>query len=137
MHPAPRIFRRNLILAATIVFAFVCGLEGLKAWNGRVTPEKVAAGKILFEHEWNIGDSLCGGGDGLGPVFNARSCAACHFQGGLGGSSGNQFNVTSFEVISDGEKIKSGVVHADSISPRQQEKTSQVNALFPQTIQLQ
>ncbi len=135
MHPAPRIFRRNLILAATIVFACACGFEGLKAWNGRVTPEKVAAGKILFEHEWNIGDSLCGGGDGLGPVFNARSCAACHFQGGLGGSSGNQFNVTSFEVISDGEKIKSGVVHADSISPRQQEKTSQVNALFPQTIQ--
>ena len=135
MHPVPRVFKRYLILAAAIVFALVCSFEGLKAWNGRVTPEKVASGKILFEHQWKIGDSLCGGGDGLGPVFNARSCAACHFQGGLGGSSGNQFNVTSFEVISEGERIKEGVVHAESISPLEQEQKAQVNALFPRTIQ--
>jgi hypothetical protein len=38
-------------------------------------------------------------------------------------------------VISEGERIKSGVVHADSISPRQQERKEQVNALFPETIQ--
>ena len=135
MHPVPRVFKRYLILAAAIVFALVCGIEGLKAWNGRVTPKRVAAGKTLFEHEWKIGDSLCGGGDGLGPVFNARSCAACHFQGGLGGSSDNRFNVTSFEVISEGERIKSGIVHANSISPRQRETEKQVNALFPETVQ--
>ena len=48
MQPVPRVFRRYLVFAAAIVFVAVCGLEGLKAWNGRVTPEKVAAGKILF-----------------------------------------------------------------------------------------
>ena len=47
MHPVPRVFKRYLILAAAIVFALVCSFEGLKAWNGRVTPEKVASGKIL------------------------------------------------------------------------------------------
>ena len=131
MHPVPRIFKRYLILIAAIVFAMVCGLEGLKAWNVRVTPERVAAGKTLFEHDWKIGDSLCGGGDGLGPVFNARSCVACHFQGGLGGSSGNEFNVTSFEVISEGQRIQAGVVHVNSVSPRLQERKEQVNELFP------
>ena len=25
-------------------------------------------------------------GDGIGPVFNAKSCVACHFQGGVGGA---------------------------------------------------
>ena len=134
MHPVPRIFKRYLILMAAIVFAMVCGLEGLKAWNVRVTPERVAAGKTLFEHDWKIGDSLCGGGDGLGPVFNARSCVACHFQGGLGGSSGNEFNVTSFEVISEGQRIQAGVVHVNSVSPRQQERKAQVNELFPKNI---
>ncbi len=134
MQPVPRVFRRYLVFAAAIVFVAVCGLEGLKAWNGRVTPEKVAAGKILFEHQWRIGDSLCGGGDGLGPVFNARSCAACHFQGGLGGSSGNEFNVTSFEAISEGERIQAGVVHASATSPREQERKSQVTAIFPKTV---
>ena len=38
----------------------------------------------MFEREWQPNDPLAHG-DGLGPVFNAKSCAACHFQGGVGG----------------------------------------------------
>lgn len=37
---------------------------------------------------------------GLGPVFNDRSCAACHNQGGIGGGSGR--TVTRFGRIADG-----------------------------------
>ena len=43
-----------------------------------------AVGQALFEHEWTPNDPLAEG-DGLGPVFNAKSCVACHFQGGIGG----------------------------------------------------
>jgi CxxC motif-containing protein (DUF1111 family) len=42
------------------------------------------AGRELFLHEWTPGDSLAANGDGLGPVFNANSCVACHRQAGAG-----------------------------------------------------
>ena len=42
------------------------------------------AGRDLFMHEWTAGDALASGGDGLGPVFNAASCVACHRQSGRG-----------------------------------------------------
>lgn len=37
--------------------------------------------------------------EGLGPLFNRRACADCHFQGGIGGSeAGTANNVTHFGV---------------------------------------
>lgn len=45
----------------------------------------VMLGKALFQRDWSIGDPLSPSGDGLGPMRNARSCAECHKQGGLGG----------------------------------------------------
>ena len=48
-------------------------------------PEQVTAGRALFEHEWVPHDPLAPEGDGLGPVFNAASCVACHHQSGPGG----------------------------------------------------
>jgi CxxC motif-containing protein (DUF1111 family) len=57
------------------------------------------AGRDLFVHEWTPGDPLAGSGDGLGPVFNAKSCAACHKQGGLGGGGPLENNVTTFTQI--------------------------------------
>jgi hypothetical protein len=47
----------------------------------------MAAGRELFNHEWTSHDPLTSG-DGLGPVFNARSCVECHHQGGSGGGGG-------------------------------------------------
>src|SRR5581483_2133685 len=38
------------------------------------------AGQVDFREEEGVGD-------GLGPRFNLNSCAGCHIQGGLGGSS--------------------------------------------------
>ena len=49
-------------------------------------PDRLAAGRELFTREWLPGDKRSHAGDGLGPVFNARSCAACHHQGGIGGA---------------------------------------------------
>src|SRR5581483_448131 len=76
-----------------------------------VDPAAAQAGRALFTHEWTTNDPLCAGGDGLGPVYNATSCAACHKQGGVGGAGGLEHNVTMFAMRSrtDGE-FRTGVV---------------------------
>src|SRR5690349_18940066 len=83
----------------TVLGVFWAFGPGLPVWWG---PWASAAarqeGRELFLHEWQAGDPLARG-DGLGPVFNARSCAACHFQGGAGGGGPNAVNVTAFEVL--------------------------------------
>jgi len=67
------------------------GRPGPKA----VSPEAVAAGRVLFNHEWTPGDPLTKG-DGLGPVFNAKSCLDCHNQGGAGGGGPVSKNVVVY-----------------------------------------
>lgn len=37
-------------------------------------------------------------GDGLGPLFNASSCVACHNQGGVGGGGAAEFNAKSVGI---------------------------------------
>lgn len=121
-----------LILGCTAILLPLIGIKGWAAWSARMTPEKIAAGKVLFEHEWTPNDPLCEDGDGLGPVFNARSCVACHFQGGVGGASGNAMNVTAFEVKTDDGSIPpTGVVHAEAVHPSDQESKDTVHALYP------
>jgi CxxC motif-containing protein (DUF1111 family) len=90
--------------------------------KARVQPvdaEMAQAGQVLFEHEWTPGDPLCAGGDGLGPVFNAVSCVACHNQGGVGGAGGLGTNVTTFTVRSESDpnNVREGVVHLRSVGP--------------------
>ena len=95
--------------------------------------QDIALGEELFLHEWTVNDPLSGGGDGLGPVFNARACVTCHSQGGIGGSGTNEHNVLTFEVDPGRERdevIKS-VVHASAISDEYQETPESVQQLFP------
>lgn len=40
------------------------------------------AGKALFKRQWIPAPSSTDASDGLGPLFNSRSCAACHAGGG-------------------------------------------------------
>jgi CxxC motif-containing protein (DUF1111 family) len=80
-----------------------------------VDPAMARAGELLFNHEWTMGDPLTPGGDGLGPVYNAKSCVACHQQGGVGGSGGLEHNVTTFTVRIDGQPSREGVVHAHHV----------------------
>jgi CxxC motif-containing protein (DUF1111 family) len=97
-------------------------------------PTMVQAGQMLFNHVWVPNDPLCAGGDGLGPVFNANSCVACHHQGGVGGSGGLQHNVTMFVVQDAGPRgtrrtTREGVVHAHAV--RYQETLKDVHAALP------
>lgn len=55
--------------------------------------EQITAGHGLFVREWKVGDPLSAPGDGLGPMYNATSCAKCHRLGGVGGAGANEHNV--------------------------------------------
>jgi cytochrome c peroxidase len=91
-----------------------------------------AAGQEVFEHEWEANDPLAEG-DGVGPVYNARSCVACHNQGGVGGGGDNSHNVRAFEVMPTAKSpdVKAGVVHNFATDPSYQENDATVRQLYP------
>jgi CxxC motif-containing protein (DUF1111 family) len=97
-----------------------------------VTAQAVAAGQELFAHEWTPNDPLTGG-DGLGPVFNAKSCVDCHNQGGPGGGGPNNKNVTVYGIVSGETRglPSSGVVHAHAVKPEYQETLDLVRPGLP------
>jgi CxxC motif-containing protein (DUF1111 family) len=96
-----------------------------------VDSDMARAGQTLFVHDWEVKDRLANGGDGLGPVFNATSCVACHNLPRLGGAGGLDHNVTTFIVQNKGEeKPREGVVHAFGISGFQ-ETLHQVHSGLP------
>lgn len=92
-----------------------------------------AAGKVLFTHEWKPQDPLAAGGDGLGPVFNAASCVACHAQGGAGGGGDLRRNVTTFTVrpVNGSGPAREGVVHAAAVTPNLVENLAHVHHELP------
>lgn len=47
-------------------------------------PLDAEMGKALFERQWVAAPSSTYSDDGLGPIYDARSCAACHAGGGAG-----------------------------------------------------
>lgn len=55
--------------------------------------EIIDRGRELFERVWKPDDPRSHAGDGLGPVFNAQSCVACHDRGGVGGAGGVERNI--------------------------------------------
>ena len=73
------------MIATTIALMFLC-LPSIEAQIKNV-------GEAIFKHEWNHADENSPSGDGLGPMFNAQSCAQCHHQGGLGGGGDLKFNL--------------------------------------------
>jgi CxxC motif-containing protein (DUF1111 family) len=95
----------------------------------------VQAGETLFNHKWTEKDPLAvaNGGDGLGPVFNANSCATCHHKGGVGGSGGNDHNVTVFTVrpATGQGKSREGVVHASATKKDYQENLALADSRLP------
>ncbi|MEO1526696.1 MAG: di-heme oxidoredictase family protein [Planctomycetota bacterium] len=76
------------------------------------SPESIVVGKQLFEHEWTPRNPALGS-DGLGPLFNARSCATCHQLGGVGGAGGAQFNAKMVGI--ETMKIEGGPVSNDTL----------------------
>ncbi len=89
-----------LNLGKVVIASLTCGLLagslGLAAEKDR---EEIARGKELFQRDWLPGDLRSHSGDGLGPLFNARSCVACHQLGGIGGAGAKHTNVTVVSVF--------------------------------------
>jgi CxxC motif-containing protein (DUF1111 family) len=68
--------------------------------------DAVSKGEKLFIKQFAVGSSEPNKGDGLGPLFNHVSCAACHRQGALGGGGSAEFNVNllSAQLDSNGSR---------------------------------
>jgi CxxC motif-containing protein (DUF1111 family) len=60
------------------------------------TPD-IDNGKLLFERNWVADAGLESGG--LGPLYNASSCVACHNQGGIGGGGDNPNNAQLLSIL--------------------------------------
>jgi CxxC motif-containing protein (DUF1111 family) len=86
----------------------------------------------LFRHRWEPHDPLAKG-DGLGPVFNARSCVECHSQGGVGGGGDNSHNVTAFEAFptQDRPEVKGGLIHKYAVANHYLENSASIHQFFP------
>jgi CxxC motif-containing protein (DUF1111 family) len=116
-------YRAWYVLAAFL--ALVPPAARMLLWHAArpqaVDREMARAGEVLFHHEWQANDPLCAGGDGLGPVFNATSCVACHNLPRPGGAGGLEHNVTTFTVRDQrpGSAPREGVVHAFAVSHRE------------------
>ena len=61
--------------------------------SSTVADDGVNLGRELFEHKWVPNDPLSPRGDGLGPMYNADSCVACHYLGAPGGAGSLEHNV--------------------------------------------
>jgi CxxC motif-containing protein (DUF1111 family) len=129
--------RRLVVYAAVAVLAvgsyWTLFSDGLPiVWGPTARAAEIEQGRDLFEHQWVANDPLAHG-DGLGPVFNARSCSACHFQGGVGGGGANEHNALSFEVQPrpGDHAFHTGTVHNFSTTPADKETERKLHALFP------
>jgi CxxC motif-containing protein (DUF1111 family) len=132
--------QRPYLLWYALALVLALTPAGLRVLSWRTPPPAPAdaalaqAGEKLFKHEWKPNDPLSPGGDGLGPVFNARSCVACHRQGGVGGSGGLTANVTTFVVQAEGGgPARAGVVH--KFATRFLETLALVHPQLPSTSQ--
>jgi CxxC motif-containing protein (DUF1111 family) len=80
-------------VVALLILAGVSPADDAKSEKEPVSAEQIAAGHELFLREWKVDDPLSVAGDGLGPMYNATSCAKCHRLGGIGGAGPNDDNV--------------------------------------------
>src|SRR5262249_58699732 len=87
-----------IVLALLLVPAWKLAERWLRQGPGPVSLASAAAGGELFNHRWKAKDPLTSG-DGLGPVFNARSCTECHNQGGAGGGGPVARNVMLYRLV--------------------------------------
>ena len=74
--------------------------------------DTVSRGRELFSRVWKPNDARSPAGDGLGPVFNDASCAACHNLSGLGGAGPNEKNVRIITIAESTAPKKKAMIHA-------------------------
>jgi CxxC motif-containing protein (DUF1111 family) len=128
-----RIFVWGFLGLSAIVVYWYLFSDGLPIlWGPSASASEIASGQELFEHEWMPNDPLAHG-DGLGPVFNAKSCASCHFQGGLGGGGGVEHNAVGFEVFPqpNDPTFITGTIHNFSVDPAFRETEKALRQKYP------
>jgi CxxC motif-containing protein (DUF1111 family) len=128
----------SYLVCCVAAAVFIFGPVGVRVLSWQKTQQPAVdsdlaqAGEMLFKHEWQVNDALCPGGDGLGPVFNARSCVACHHQNAPGGGGGLQHNVTTYLVLPvDGGQRREGVIHAHATREQYRETLKQLDPSLP------
>ncbi len=134
----PRIqLRLGVVAFVGLAAVWACGDAGARP-EPDPGNDALQIGKELFTREWLPNDKRSHAGNGLGPVFNARSCAACHHQGGVGGSGPKESNATivSTFVISVPRaniqvQITSGVSVHKILAPDNQLDRSKLAEIHP------
>lgn len=91
--------RGSLRCSAWLAVLLVTALLWKPTSVSAVSPAEIQQGMQLFTKTWSPAAPILGN-DGLGPLFNATSCAACHNQGGVGGSGDTRFNAQAIGVES-------------------------------------
>src|SRR4051812_27769256 len=119
-----------LLLVMPVGFRVATRMRGPAA-ESPASPDQAREGRELFVHTWTRNDALASGGDGLGPVFNAASCVACHKQAGTGGGGPLENNVNAFQVRDGDKNVRQGVVHSFATSSQFEENLSQVSGALP------
>ena len=82
-----------IAVLSTLLASTLPSLEAFAAAPAGDPEEPQVRGRELFARAWISRDRRSHGGDGLGPVYNERSCLACHDQGGPGGGGGADKNI--------------------------------------------
>lgn len=92
---------KQMLLCWAVVF--VTGIAAARGadreWPGAPDDPTISLGRRLFLRQWMPDDPRGRGGDGLGPVFNERSCVACHGFGGPGGAGTRGVNVELLTAV--------------------------------------
>jgi CxxC motif-containing protein (DUF1111 family) len=85
--PAPALDRNEWLPGGDTTNTLLLGVNAFTMPAANVTVEhepKFFTGNSFFNQAWVQAPSSTEARDGLGPLFNARSCAACHFKDGRG-----------------------------------------------------
>lgn len=77
----------RIAVAATLLLAALPAMAGERNLDA-------VLGRALFDRAWVPAPASTRSADGLGPLFNARSCSACHGLRGLSPASTNPFALT-------------------------------------------
>ncbi|MCO8121941.1 hypothetical protein NHH03_09355 [Stieleria sp. TO1_6] len=94
-NPGPRNLKHKTVFTLVLSSSLVASATAMA-----VSPEAIAIGRQLFEKSWSPQSPALHGNDGLGPLFNANSCVACHHQGGIGGAGEAEFNAKTISIES-------------------------------------
>jgi CxxC motif-containing protein (DUF1111 family) len=108
-----------MVLSGIILCGRPARAEELAGPKKAGVEEAIARGRELFAREWVPGDRRSHGGDGLGPVFNERSCLGCHHQGASGaggGSAGANIEIITPEPAGGASPGSAGFYYAFSFS---------------------